>query len=858
MPTEPKIDQSQLRELLIASFNDDELHTLAFDLGVDYEALPGSGKKARELIEYFQRRANLAELLAACRRLRPNFAWPSLPEKPATTTSTPAACSSARALHQLRPPVGDFVGRNDEIDRAVQSLRQSAQHGATVLIWGMGGLGKTELAYAAAEQLAADFPDAQLLLKLRGASDTSLSPARALQQIIQEFDPQLQAFDDLDHLQARYRSLLRDKRVLIVADDAADVEQVQGLMPPPGCALLITSRNRFRPPGATVIEPKTLPEAAAVELLEMICKRLGNAAARLAQLCGYLPLALRISAGLLANDVTQKVEDYLETLESERLRYLKDPDNPDDPAASVEASLNLSYSALNDVGQRTLEQISVFSASFDLPAAQQVVLLQGIKPGAGDERALPAAVDQAANDDQSKQRSRPKGRAVQSGVKDVLSMLYRRSLLEYDTTLERYNLHDLVQAFATERLSERLQVTTTQLRYVHYYLEVSQRAGNLYDKGNEDMLAGLALFDRERVHIDASWEWLQQQPDSPATDDLMIAFAEAILVIADLRYDCRCEYIPQLKAALAAAQRLKRKDVQAVFLDSLGSNYRALGETQRAIGLHEQALQICRDTGDRHGEGAVLGNLGRDYAALGDQHRAIDYYEECLTIVRKSRSKDQEGRALTHLGLAYIALGDPQRAITCFEQELSYAQAIGERDHEGTALGNIGRAYIDLGEVARAVALCERSLAIKRQLGHRWDESYALHFLGLAYAAAGELERAHEQQQEALVIAREVGDRRIGGEILNALGEIELSQDDLATAIDHLNQALAIARQIEDQQGDARASWNLGLVHEHQGDLARAAELMQVRVYYERAIGHLKAEERVTRLAQVRAQLEID
>src|SRR5439155_11374835 len=139
----------------------------------------------------------------------------------------------------------------------------------------------------------------------------------------------------------------------ILADDARDAAQVGPLLPPPGSALLVTSRNRFNLPGMAALDLEVLPQDEAEALLLKICPRVGESAARLAQLCGRLPLALRISAGLLANDRTLSVTRYLERQAGERARlaHLRDPD---DPRLSVEASLHLSYDALDTLAQSVL------------------------------------------------------------------------------------------------------------------------------------------------------------------------------------------------------------------------------------------------------------------------------------------------------------------------------------------------------------------------------------------------------------------------------------------------------------------------------------------------------------------------
>ena len=127
----------------------------------------------------------------------------------------------------------------------------------------MGGVGKTELAYAAAHRLANIFPDAQIRVDLHGADQRRLEPEQALQRIVQTLEPQAQPADDLAAVEATYRSLLTGKRVLIIADDAHSAAQVRALMPPPGSALLITSRNHFVLPRIMLVELDMPPEAEA-------------------------------------------------------------------------------------------------------------------------------------------------------------------------------------------------------------------------------------------------------------------------------------------------------------------------------------------------------------------------------------------------------------------------------------------------------------------------------------------------------------------------------------------------------------------------------------------------------------------
>jgi len=766
--------------------------------------------------------------------------------------------SLAPALHQLRAPVSDFVGREQEIDQLVQALSKAASGGATAAISGvrgMGGIGKSELAYMVAHRLKDTFPDAQLLVELRGASSSSLTSEQALQRVIYAFERGAKLPDDLSELQGIYRSILSGKRVLILADDAGDTAQVRPLLPPPGCALLVTSRHRFSLPGMVVFDLGALPPKEAEELLLSVYPRIGEHVGELAKLCGYLPLALRVSASLLRENDSRDVYHYLEQLRAERLKHLSDPDNADDPQASVEASLRLSYDTLEPPAQCALCQMSVFPVSFWREAAQAVVVVEG-------------------------------------DIVGVLELLHRRSLLDWDTALERYSLHELVRAFAAARLED---ADAVRLRHAWYYAVIADTAQNFYNQGGAALLIGLTLFDQERMHIDAGWEWALANGGNTEVDALLLHYANATAHVGDLRYDRRRVRIPQLEAAVAAAQRLKNRSQEGAALGNLGVAYAALGEARTAIDFHKQVLAIDREIGDRRGEGNALGNLGRAYAALGEARTAIDFCEQALVIGREIGDRRGEGNALGNLGDAYYALGKARTAIDFFEQWRVIAHEIGDRRGEGAALGNLGLAYAALGEARTAIDFFEQHLTVAREIGDQRGEGIALGNLGNAYYALGDARKAIDFFEQSLVIAREIGDRRGEGAALGNLGMVCGSLGEVRTAIDFFEQHLVVAREIGDQRGEGNAlgnlglayatlgdtrqaitfyeqrlaiareigdwgggaitSWNLGLALEQQGELARAAEMMQVRVDYERAIGHTDAEKHASELDHLSQRL---
>jgi tetratricopeptide (TPR) repeat protein len=394
----------------------------------------------------------------------------------------------------------------------------------------------------------------------------------------------------------------------------------------------------------------------------------------------------------------------------------------------VEASLALSYAALPAEAQQAFAQLGVFVGDFPLEAAEAVVQMPD----------------------------------TPSPIPDTLSLLRRRSLLDYDAASERYDLHDLARAFALARLPDE---RPARLRHARYYEQIASHSQwELYLKGQ--VLEGLALFDRERRQIDAGWGWAMQDSryaiadsrnPNPDVDRLLLDFADETAYVGQLRYDVRRERIPQLEALAEAGKRLGRKDAQGMALGNLGLAYNNLGEYQRAIDYHEQSLAVKREIGDRRGEGNSLGNLGIAYKNLGEYQRAIEFHEQRLAIAREIGDRRGEGQALGNLGVAYQNLGEYQRAIEYYEQQLVIVHEIGDRRGEGTALGNLGIAYDNLGEYQRAIEYYEQAKAIDQEIGNQ--EGVARHSwnLGLLYEQQGELARAEPLIAHAAAFFAQIG-----------------------------------------------------------------------------------------------------
>ena len=734
-----------------------------------------------------------------------------------------------------RPPL-DFIGREADLE----NLLVNFDRGATITsLCGMGGIGKTALAFVLAEKIKSHFSDGRIFVDLRGMSDTPTTSAEAMAHIIHAYRPDEKIPESETEMEGLYRTVLEGRRALLLLDNAADDRQVRSLLPPASCSVLITSRKKFTLPGMP--EPfflKPMKPQEACDLLLKICPRINSHGGELAILCGYLPLALRAAASLLAIESDLKPEIYLKELRSERNRLEKI--GKEGVELDVEASFNLSYQRLPDVMAQALRLLSVFPEDFDAQAEEFIC------------------------EDESHRK---------------LSRLVTLSFVDYRDSADRYRLHDLTRIFVAKRLEEndendRLRA---QQRHAQHYLAVLSDADKLYQKGEESLWTCLMIFDLEWKNIQTGQLWAEKNARSNEIATMLCsAYPRDGFYLLGLRQHPQ-ERIRWLEPALNAARQLKDRRSEGSHLGSIGRAYSHIGENRKAIAYYEQHLAISREVGDRkgegwaldnigsayrklgnarkaiayctqhleiareikdrRGEGTALGNTGQAYASLSENSKAIGYYEQHLAISREMKNPRGERDALGNLGVAYAALGDSLKAIDYYEKALKICSKMSDKRGKGDVLGNMGSAYGSIGRPREAIDYCEQALKNSREIGDRQREGEALGKMGTVYFRVGEARKAIDNFEQALSIACEIGDRRGEG---NQLGNLANAYNALSythKAIEYYQQAIAIDHEIEDARGEVADLGNLGNAHLVLGEVPKAIEYNEKALIIARNIG---------------------
>lgn len=671
-----------------------------------------------------------------------------------------ALLAAARAARPTRavavagtvvPPrsVGDFTGREPEL-ALLREAAERAGAGGAVSVWvvsGPPGCGKTTLAVKAAADLAEEFPDGCFVVDLHGV-DGPVDTGEALLKLLKALgvsDRRL-AYEDAQGRAGLLRALLGERRCLVVLDNARDEGQVRALLPATGPSLvLVTSRRPLT--GLEDVDRLALSEMAQDEAVDLLRRILGEeradaeaeAVARVAELCGRLPLALRVAGNWLTVRSGWTVDHLVRRLadEERRLGALAAGD------VRVEAAFELSYRQLTTQAARMLRLLSLV-------------------PGPDMTAAYGAALTATDVFD----------------AEDVMEELVEAGLLQATFT-GRYQLHDLLRLFARARLSreekpdereaadDRLRAWLLETAVVagRWYkpkygappsswqglvpLESAEEARAWLQSEAPSWLAALRAAARRGEHTQVvetayamewfcdlwvywgHWPevfWLAAESAAALDDPHMQAFhlncyswalntcerrfREAIdWADAALEHARRAQDLHQQTSALmlAASAHFQLGEAQAVADRSLasirlsedtghyevwpqamrlyGTSLRLLGRAEEALTQHKRVIAFldapdCPVSGHvadicrTHGTQA----LGLDYAALGQWREAADHFRRAQVQSSRIGIFHREAEQLLHLAEALIELGETEEARYCLHQTLALGDAADDKE----------------------------------------------------------------------------------------------------------------------------------------------------------------------------------
>jgi tetratricopeptide (TPR) repeat protein len=714
------------------------------------------------------------------------MAWISLPDHPfppvpAYVTDPPAERLADVSRSLPRPRVGatfnelpvprqlplavrDFTGRAEHLaaldallpnDHACPGDPTGADPAGAVVITaidGTAGVGKTALALYWAHRVRHRFPDGTLYVNLRGSGPGQpATPAEVLDSFLRALGcPPRQIPITLEAQSALYRSLLTDRRVLIVLDNANAAQQVRPLLPgSPGCLVLITSRASLT--GLIVNEAATrltLDLLTSSEALDLVRGSLGadrvaaepEAVATLIQLCARLPLALRIATARAASRPRLAVADVVAEMEVDRARLDTLSPLGDDPT-SVRAVFDWSYHQL-DTGQARLFR------------------RLGLHPG--PEISLHAAATTADLDLPNTRR--------------LLDTLTDAHLVEA-VARDRYRMHDLLYTYAADRAEhadsseDRDQARRTLLEwYAHHSLAAHRilfpaltnwHPLSTLDTHAQPIIAFAGTTD--------AWTWLDTEQANliaaahHATDHNLPKLAILISHTGSAALFRRGAWNALLDLAelgLVVARRSGDRQCECNALSTLAGVHQRVGKWAESFAGRQEALVLAKALGEPSLEAVALNDLGSGCLGQERYTEAIGYLQPALPLSRGAQHGRLEGVIETTLSAGHLGLGQYDQALSHAEHGRTLRRHAGDREGEAHALWLMARARQGMGAHAEAIILCEQAVKIGRDHVYPPCIADVLRTLGTSLRDTGDVQRAATCWREALEIFDRFADPR--------------------------------------------------------------------------------------------------
>jgi DNA-binding SARP family transcriptional activator len=652
-------------------------------------------------------------------------------------------------LAQLPADLPTFTGRKAELDR-LNGLLESADRNPSavriVAIDGMAGIGKTTLAVHLAHQVARDYPDGQLYLNLRGfdSSGTSMTASEALRIFLDALGVGPQRIPAEPEAQAAlYRSMLHGRKVLVLLDNARDVEQIRPLLPASsGCLVIITSRNQLTGLITThAAYPLTVESFSAQDARATLTQRLdpyrladdNDALDEIVELCAGLPLAVAIVAARATVHYYLPMSAIASELRDARTRL--DAFSANDPATDIRAVFSWSYELLSPPAARLFRLLSLHAGP-DISTAAMASLIG----------------------------------APEAQTRRLVTELTRARLL-MEGRPHRFSTHDLIRVYAEELCAEtdtEADRVSARARLFDFYLHTASQANSIMGPYfiPIELAApepGIAPVDLPSKQHAVGWFTAEHQ-----------VLNAAVRLAADCgfgRHAWQLALIPQqflqrqgywhdwesiTRVGLSAAIKAEDLTGQAHTRRSLAGALHFLGRNDEALTELESTHWLFAELGYTTEHAYLHGNFGAVLAQQGRYEQAIEHYQQALRLYVEMSNLNGQAATLERIGGCLIRLGSYQQGIDFIDEAMEIYRALDNGIGQGDCWTALGDAHHLLGEYHQAADCHARAIAFFKENGDRTYEAQVLVALGDSWLAADYETAAGEAWERALAILDEL------------------------------------------------------------------------------------------------------
>ena len=709
--------------------------------------------------------------------------------------------------HNLPVQATPFIGREVELAHLDDLLADPASRLITVT--GLGGVGKTRLVLAAAEQQLRAMRDGGLrfLDGIFFVSLASLGQAEYIESALAEVLGLQLGKGDQRSPRQQLLEFLSQKQLLLIMDNyehllAGTDLLADALQAAPALQILVTSRERLQLHGEYIypiqglegpyVEGLEAVETAAIQLFFQAARRVRpdfelrdrqdlDHLIRICQQVASSPLGLELAASwtdvLSLADITAEIQHSLDFLETKMRNIPK-------RHRSLRAIFDTSWQKLDASGQNAFAQLSIFQGGFIRDAAQ----------------------------------------AVTGTTYRDLAQLVAKSLLQYDRASERYQFHELLRQFGVEKLAEdgEEEMVVRDRHSAHYCAFLQQQWKAL--KGQHLQTAATTIrADLDNCRV--AWEWAVKRRDIGQLAQALDGLGHYMLFWA-YRYEEAALLLKRVAEQMAGSELIEALQLlirvigwQASFSDALGQREQADLQSQRGLALLNQppisqleswparafvlhqlaiiihftdrakARQLLEESwvlfqaaGDQWGEAGALSFLAVLTQTLGDFAASERMIKECLAIHRELGNQVGIAEELYLLAKNLECQNRTEEAENMLQESLTINRELDNRFGEAQTLIRVGTNQSLLGRHSQALAAYDKSLELLGERGHSYFIVFTRVYSSQAHLHLGQYEKARAKGEQALVLGQQIGKEYPMALALGTLGRVALARADFLAA----------------------------------------------------------------------------
>jgi predicted ATPase/DNA-binding CsgD family transcriptional regulator len=717
---------------------------------------------------------------------------PAPEHNPFSAASQPGGQKSIPPRHNLPLPLTSFIGREPQIADILRLLQPRQDHdgvsenyGRLITLTGPGGCGKTRLAIEVARRLIDEYEDGVFYIEMAALSDPAFTGQIVASTLGIQEDPNLPVEVCLSNaLQSRQLLLIFDNCEHLLA--ACSRLATRLLQSCPRLSILATSRVSMNLPGEIVrqVSPLSSPDPGHLltsqvdpisylsqfESIRLFVERAASVlpgytvtdqnSDAITDICHRLdgiPLAIELAAARAKMLTAQQIASRLDHL----FRLLTRGGETGLPHhQTLRATLDWSYGLLPEAARILLPRLSVFADGFSLATAETVCAGNGLD----EQEILDALADLVDH--------------------SMVSVFEREPLAE-----ARYRLLEMIRQYGQEKLDTTGDAVRVRGRHLDFFLHLAEAAEPKLQ--SEEQGLWLGQLEVEHYNLRAALEWSAGEEVGAA---MGLRLAGALWRFWEIG-----GYFTEGRARLEAALRRSdgaRNAGRAKVLSGAGTLAWHQTDYPRAAALHEEALSIQRELGDRKGEAFTLNNLGVQALEQGNFDQAARWLEESLALSKELGDRKGEAFTLNNLGGMALEQGNLDQAARWLEETLALSKELGDLWLAGSALHNLGEVARHRGNFRQAAGWYSESMSAFRQLKYTWIIVISLNSLGVVMSRLGEYDQAAAYLYESLTLCRQMGVKRNMAEGLEGLAGVALFRQQPGLAVqllgasDYLRQAM--------------------------------------------------------------------